>query len=227
VTDSRGGAAAPRIANLTLHGPAGDLEALLQTGTRTVPGLAALVCHPHPKHGGTMHNKVVHRVAGTMAELGAAVLRFNFRGVGKSAGSYAGGVGEVEDARAALAALRARQPVDRLWVAGFSFGAGIATHLAAIEQGIERLVLVAPPVQRADLSVLRSLTVSKLVIQGTADRVCPFDALESQFATWAEPKRLVPVEGASHFFDTKLSQLAQVLSQELEGSGVGPTSETT
>jgi alpha/beta superfamily hydrolase len=227
MTGSRGPSAASRIVQLTLPGPAGDLEALLQTGTTTTPGLASLALHPHPQHGGTMHNKVVHRVAGTLAELGSVVLRFNFRGVGKSAGSYGGGPGEVEDARAALRYLYAQVQVSRLWVAGFSFGAGIAVRLAADAHGIERLVLVAPPVQRADLSMLRSSPAPKLVIQGTADRVCPREALEAQFATWSEPKRLVLVEGASHFFDGKLSQLAQVLVQELSGPGGGVASETT
>src|SRR3989442_386300 len=116
---------------LSLSGPAGNLEALLQERTPGEHGVIAVVCHPHPQYGGTMHNKVVHRVAVTLLNLGAAVLRFNFRGVGKSAGVYGDGDGELEDARAALGFMRGRYSGAREWVAGFSFGAWVAARLAA------------------------------------------------------------------------------------------------
>lgn len=179
---------------------------------------AALVCHPHPLYGGTMHNKVVHRVAATLVERGVTVLRFNFRGVGKSEGRHDEGIGELEDARAALHWLRDRTPRARLWLAGFSFGSWVAARLAAAEPAIERLILVAPPVTRSGFQVLRSCAVPKLVIQGTRDEVCPIGALMAEFPGWADPKKLIEVDGASHFFDRQLTALAKALNEGIEAA---------
>jgi len=204
-----------RLIPLKLRGPAGELEALLQVREPEDGSLTALVCHPHPLYGGTMHNKVVHRVAQGLEARGAVVLRFNFRGVGKSEGRSRGGVEELEDAKAALSYLRERSPGARRWAAGFSFGAWIATLLAGSEPDLEQLVLVAPPVTRSNFEILRSLRVPKLIIQGTRDDVCPLAALETHYAEWEEPKRLIKVEGATHFFDSKLGALADALDQGL------------
>jgi len=204
-----------RLVALELAGPAGPLEALLQECADGPPRFAALVCHPHPLHGGTLHNKVVHRVASTLHDLGGTTLRFNFRGVGRSAGAFDHGRGELEDARAALAWLRERLPGAPPVVAGFSFGAWVAARLAAGEPAVRRLVLLAPPVADADFDVLRGAPVPKLVIQGTGDEICPLEALEPRFATWAEPRRLVKIEGANHFFDRRLGELAQALREGL------------
>ena len=208
---------ASRLVALELAGPAGPLEALLQECDSGPPGFAALVCHPHPLYGGTLDNKVVHRVASTLHDLGGATLRFNFRGVGRSAGRFDDGTGELEDARAALGWLRARLPGTALLVAGFSFGAWVAARLAASESAVGRLVLVGPPVAGADFAALRTSQVPKLVIQGTADETCPLSALEPEFATWAEPRRLEKVEGATHFFDRRLGGLAKALREGLRG----------
>lgn len=207
--------ATSRLRPVTLEGPVGALEGLLQERSAHDHVLTAVVCHPHPLHGGTLHNKVVHRVASVLHELGAVVLRFNFRGVGKSAGTFADGVGELEDARAALHWMEARYPDAKPWAAGFSFGSWVAARLAASEPGIERLILVAPPVASHDFSALGSATVPKLVIQGTRDDLCPLPALEGVFPGWAAPKALVRVEGASHFFDRQLAALAEALRQGL------------
>jgi len=203
-----------RLESPDLRGPAGALEAVLQRREGIDPEIAAVVCHPHPLHGGTLHNKVVHRVAATLHELGAAVLRFNFRGAGKSEGVHDEGRGELEDARAALAWMRERFPGARFWLAGFSFGSWIAARLAA-EEPVERVILVSPPVQRSGFSVMRSSPVWKLVIQGTSDVVCPAEALEPEFAVWREPKRLILVPEASHFYDKRLTALADALRQGL------------
>lgn len=207
--------AVTRLVPVTLRGPAGSLEALLQTREPEDQRLAALVCHPHPLYGGTMHNKVVHRIASVLADRGAAVLRFNFRGAGRSEGRYDQGVGELEDARAAFAWLRERYPHVHFWDAGFSFGSWIAARLAVAEPAIEHLTLIAPPVSRSDFGVLRTSTIPKLVIQGTADTHCPVEALRVEFSTWAEPKRLIEVEGATHFFDRQLGALAKALNEGL------------
>jgi alpha/beta superfamily hydrolase len=206
--------AASRLRAVVIPGPAGSLEGLLHEHEGPAAALAAVICHPHPLHGGSLHNKVVHRVATTLHDLGAAVLRFNFRGVGASEGRYDEGAGELADARAAVAWMRERHPGARLWLGGFSFGAWIAARLAA-EPGIERLILVAPPIGTHDLSGLRDLTVPKLIIQGTADELCPLAMLERAYPEWAEPKTLKRVAGASHFFDRQLGALAEALRSEL------------
>ncbi|HTM56790.1 MAG TPA: alpha/beta fold hydrolase [Candidatus Udaeobacter sp.] len=214
---------ATRLMPVVLEGPAGPLEGLLQEREGESPRLVAVVCHPHPLYGGTLHNKVVHRTAATLHELGAAVLRFNFRGVGASAGAHDRGEGEIGDAGAAIEFLRRRHPRAHVWIAGFSFGSWIAARLAAGDSKIERMILVAPPVTTSNFEVLRTCTTPKLILQGTADTVCPPAALEPEFARWAEPKQLIHIEGASHFFDRQLGDLAKAMSQAL----ADPVSEAT
>jgi alpha/beta superfamily hydrolase len=209
------GEGAFRLVTLELPGPAGPLEALLEECDGGSPGFAALVCHPHPLYGGTMHNKVVHSVAAGLCDRGGAALRFNFRGVGKSAGRFDQGRGELEDARAALAWLRSRFPGLSVWLAGFSFGAWVAARLAASEPDLEGLVLVAPPVVDLDFGAMRSSAIPKLVLQGSRDEICPVAALEPEFAGWAEPKGIVKVDGATHFFDRQLEDLSKALLQGL------------
>jgi len=206
--------AVSRLVPLMIDGPTGPLEALLQEFDRGAPAFVAVVCHPHPLYGGTLHNKVTHRVAATLHGLGAAVLRFNYRGVGQSAGTYDRGEGELDDARAALAFLRTRHPDARAWSAGFSFGSWVASRLAAGDPGIERLILVAPPVHTQTFAEMETLATPKLVIQGTADEVCKPENLAKRFPAWSEPKRLIEVPGASHFFDKQLAALSDAI---LEG----------
>jgi alpha/beta superfamily hydrolase len=213
-----------RLIPLTLPGPAGPLEALLQEHQGARASLVAVVCHPHPLYGGTLHNKVVHRVAATLHALGAAVLRFNFRGVGKSAGTHDRGEGELEDARAAMEFVAARHPQARRWIAGFSFGAWIAARAAASDPRIERLILIAPPVTTSSFEMLREARLPKLVLQGTADTVCLPGALKPQYETWAEPKQLILIEGASHFFDKQLGALANAMAEALKPAVEGGTS---
>lgn len=204
-----------RLRGVTLAGPAGVLEGLLQERETHDHTIAAVVCHPHPLHGGTLHNKVVHRIASVLHEIGAAVLRFNFRGVAGSAGVFDHGAGELDDARAALRWMEARHSGARLWVAGFSFGSWVAARLAASEPRVERVILVAPPVASLDFSTMRSATVPKLVFQGTQDEVTPLATLEAAVPGWAAPKTLVKIEGASHFFDRRLAALGDAMRGEL------------
>jgi|SRR5262245_14259654 len=210
-----------RLQHLTLAGPAGTIEAVLHEREARPHELTAVVCHPHPMYGGTLHNKVVHRVASTLHEMGAEVLRFNFRGVGRSEGVHDEGIGELEDARAVVQWMRTRYPGARLWLGGFSFGAWIAARLAASDPRIERLILVAPPVTRSGFGVLRHCAVPKLVIQGSADTVCPPADLEREFPQWAEPKTLVMVPDASHFFDRQLGPLGSAIHDSLAAAARG------
>ena len=203
----------PRLASCTLQGGAGAIEALVQEHADASHAAMAVVLHPHPLYGGTMHNKVVHRVAGTLFELGASVLRFNFRGVGKSAGRHDRGEGELDDARLALTWMRERHPAAQVWVAGFSFGSWVASRLAASEPACEQLLLVAPPVHTQSFAEMRTSPVPKRVIQGLADDICRPENLTRALAGWAEPKQLVEVPGATHFFDKQLSQLSEAVRE--------------
>ena len=204
---------ASRLQSLMLPGPVGAIETLLQEKDGVTPAVVALVCHPHPLYGGTMHNKVTHRVATTLAGRGVAVLRFNFRGVGKTEGRHDKGRGEMQDALALLDWLRRRHTSAEAWIAGFSFGSWVASRVAASETAVKRLFLIAPPVHTQTFEEMRAATVPKLVVQGTADDVCRPENLARVFPTWAEPKRLVMVEGASHFFDRKLGELGTAVEK--------------
>src|SRR6266498_2196498 len=136
---------ARKLESCRIPGPAGSLEALLEEPEDGNLAFAALVCHPHPRFGGTMHNKVVYRLARGLRRAGAVVLRFNFRGVGRSQGEYGNVTGEVEDARAALAWLRARYPALPYTLAGFSFGARVITRLGCDDAGAMRLIAAGFP----------------------------------------------------------------------------------
>jgi alpha/beta superfamily hydrolase len=208
-----------RLAPVIVPGPAGSLEGLLQERDEHDHPIAAVVCHPHPLYGGTLHNKVTHRLASTLHGLGAASLRFNFRGVGGSEGTHDRGIGELEDARAALHWLRDREPKARLWIAGFSFGSWIAARLAAESPEVAAVILVAPSIRNSNFESMYTCATPKLVFQGDADTVCPPEFLEQDFPRWAPPKRKVMVSGASHFFDRRLGELAEALTVALREEG--------
>jgi alpha/beta superfamily hydrolase len=198
---------ARKIESLFLDGPAGRLEALLEAPDEATPREAALVCHPHPQHGGTMHNKVVYRIARGLRSAGAVVLRFNYRGVHLSEGEYAHGEGEVEDARAALAYLRGRYPGLPFTLAGFSFGSRIVLRLACQGIGARRVIAVGFPTAYKDSSYLEGCAVPRFFVQSTRDQYGPVSELEPLVASLPEPKKLVLVEAADHFFAGALPEL--------------------
>ena len=206
-----------RLLPLEIPGAAGNIEGLLQEYEGADHSLIAVVCHPHPLYGGTLHNKVAHRVASTLHTRGAAVLRFNFRGVGKSEGTHDRGRGELDDGLVVLETLRRRYPAARVWVAGFSFGSWVASRMAAAESAVERLIMIAPPVHTQTFEEMRDSPVPKLVVQGTGDEICKPENLARVFPTWADPKRLVEVPGGSHFFDRQLAELGSAIEQGLAG----------
>lgn len=205
-----------RLERLTLTGSAGRIEALLEWDPICHPRMAALVCHPHPQFGGTMHNKVVFRAAKAMVEAGAAVLRFNFRGVGASEGEYDGGAGERDDVRAALDALASRFPATLLCLAGFSFGAGVGLAVGAGDLRVGLLVGMGLPVASTDLSFLHQVTKPKLIVQGTEDVYGPRESVEALFRSLPEPKRIHWVEGADHFFTGRLDEVQAAIREFLE-----------
>jgi alpha/beta superfamily hydrolase len=188
----------------TIAGPAGPLEGLIQGRADPPPSRVAVVCHPHPLGGGTLHTKVVHRAARALEASGHRVLRFNFRGVGASAGVHDRGGGEQEDVRAALAAIGALHPGLPATVAGFSFGAWVGLRVGADDPRVTALVGIAPPVNLYDFGFLTTCPKPKLVVHGTADAVAPFEALLDLYPKLAEPKLLVRLEGGSHLLTDHL-----------------------
>jgi alpha/beta superfamily hydrolase len=204
---------ARRIESPWIAGPAGRLEALLEEPEEGAPRLAAVVCHPHPLYGGTLHNKVAHRIARGLRRAGAAALRFNFRGVGRSEGQYGHLEGEIEDARAALAWLRQRYPDLPFSLAGFSFGAHAITRLGC-EIGEARWLLAAGfPTGFRSTEYLERCSAPKIFIQSTNDQFGPRPEVEAQYARFAEPKRLIWVEAADHFFAGGLEELEARVSE--------------
>jgi alpha/beta superfamily hydrolase len=201
-----------RIESLFLDGPAGRLEAILEEPEDGVPREAALVCHPHPQHGGTMHNKVVHRITRGLRSTGAVVLRFNYRGVNLSEGAYAHGEGELEDARAALVYLRGRYPDLPFTLAGFSFGSRIVLRLGCPGIGARRVIAVGFPTKGTDRSYLESCGVPRVFIQSTHDQFGPVAELQQLLDGLLDPKRLVLVEAADHFFAGGLEQLENAVA---------------
>ncbi|MFM7066383.1 MAG: alpha/beta hydrolase [Gammaproteobacteria bacterium] len=204
----------PAPERLLLEGPAGPLEAAFEVPADFDGQRIALVCHPHPLFGGTMDNKVVHTSARALQEAGYATLRFNFRGVGRSAGSWDHGRGEAEDAMAAAAALQARWPAAGLLVAGFSFGAYVATQLAS-RLPLRQLITIAPPVQRFDFSTLAIPTCPWLVLQGDQDELVDHEAVLAWTRTLEPAPTVVILSGAEHFFHGRLNDLRTALQEHL------------
>jgi hypothetical protein len=205
--------------SFVIPGVVGDLELLSACPPQDSARPATVViCHPHPLHGGSMQNKVVHTLARAAGELGTRSVRFNFRGVGRSGGEYDHGRGETEDLLAVIAWVRARRPQDRIWLAGFSFGSYVALQ-ASVRFDVAQLVLVAPPVNLYDFSRLALPSCPLLVIQGGADEVVP----ATQVLNWVErltpPPQLVYLEGVSHFFHGRLNDLRSELTAALAGRG--------
>ena len=202
-----------RIESHFLAGPAGRLEALFEEPDDQTPRLTALVCHPHPLYGGTLHNKVVYRIARGLRRAGAAVLRFNFRGVGASEGEHADMIGEIEDARAALDWLRQRYPDLPFALAGFSFGAGVITRLGCPLRDPAFLMAVGYPTQRST-EYFETCRVPKIFIQSTHDQFGPRPELEAVYAKLPDPKELIWIEAEDHFFRGGLDQLEEAVRKK-------------
>lgn len=197
---------------LFINGPAGRLEALLWTTSSQNPERVALVCHPHPLFGGTLHNKVVFRAAKTLHEHGMPVLRFNFRGAGLSDGVHDEGRGERDDVRAALDYLAREFPDKPILLAGFSFGAWVGLRVGCDDQRVNALIGLGLPVNNSDVSYLQSCGKPKLFIQGSEDEFGSRKKLETLVDSLSEPKRLVFVEGADHFFTGKLDRVDEAIA---------------
>jgi alpha/beta superfamily hydrolase len=212
------------IRSFFLHGPAGRLEALLNEGAPDATH-AALVCHPHPLYGGTMHNKVVFHCMKALNGFGLPVLRFNFRGAGRSEGSHGQGRGEVDDVRAALQWLQAEFPLPLIF-AGFSFGAATGLRAACPDPRVVALISLGTPVRIEgrgyDYRFLRDCAKPKLFVSGGQDEFGPHEELQRVISRMAEPKRLALIDGADHFFHGHLAEMRQTVEtwvKELLGKG--------
>ena len=201
-----------------IQGPAGRLEALLEAPVLSLgqPVRAAVVfAHPLPIEGGTMHTKAVYRATKALARIGCAVLRFNFRGVGSSEGTWDDGPGEIADFRAALDVMAAQYPDTELWTAGFSFGSWVALNVGATDDRVRVLIGIAPPLDRYDFSVIAKSTKPKFFIQGEFDEICPLKRMYEFYSQAPEPKELVVIDGASHLFDGKVLEVGDAIEDLL------------
>lgn len=194
--------------SLFVAGPAGRLEAILWTPTRAgTPVLAAVLCHPHPLFGGTMHNKVVYQAAKSLDALGIPVLRFNFRGAGLSAGHHDSGQGERGDVQAAIDFLAAQFPAVPLLVGGFSFGSWVGLQAGCGDARVQELLGLGIPVNSSNFAYLASCAKPKLIVQGTNDEHGAWEKVEEIVARMPGETRLVFVQDANHFFVGRLDQL--------------------
>jgi uncharacterized protein len=202
--------AAHESRSLFLEGPAGRLEAILWKPFVEAP-LAALVCHPHPLFGGTMHNKVVYQAAKSLDALGVPVLRFNFRSAGMSGGAHDRGQGEQGDAKAALDFLAEEFPGVPLLVAGFSFGCWVGSRVGCADDRVLELIALGTPVNSTDFSYLRHCEKSKLFVHGANDQFGEIGKVEALVESLPGENRLVVVAGAEHFFAGKLNQVDEAI----------------
>ncbi len=204
--------------NFFLEGPVGRLEAILWASSVADSRLVALVCHPHPLFGGTMHNKVVYQAAKALHRRGVSVLRFNFRGAGLSEGEHDHGEGEQADVRAAIDYLAREFPDRPILLAGFSFGSWVGLRVGCDDVRVSNLIGLGIPVGKSDLSYLRSCVKPKLIIQGENDQFGARMDVQALFATLPEPKRLVIIEAADHFFQGKLDEVAAAINKWVDRS---------
>ncbi len=198
-----------QLETVQIPAPHGSLEGLLRTpdAEPPTPQLVALVCHPHPQYGGTMHTKVVFRVAAALVDLGFPTLRFNFRGVGRSTGVYDNGRGERDDAVCALDWLAARYPGVPICLGGFSFGAWVGLPVGCDDARVRQLLGVGVPVRLFSIDALAHCEKPKLIVQGQLDEYGPLDAVAPWFERLPPPKRLEVVPGADHFFTRQQTAL--------------------
>jgi len=204
------------IRSLFLPGPAGRLEALLNAGSPNATH-TAVVCHPHPAYGGTLHNKVVFHAMKALQSFGFPVLRFNFRGTGLSEGEHSNGIGEVDDVRAALDWTE-REFTLPVVFAGFSFGAAVGLRAAYADVRVHALIALGLPVVAVedrvyDFQFLRVCSKPKLFVSGSRDQFGPAGKLEALVQGFADPKTLVRVDAGDHFFEGRLKELRAAIEE--------------
>jgi len=198
-----------------IPGPVGPLEALLDMPVGT-PRAAVVFAHPLPTEGGTMHTKVVYQAAKALARIRCVVLRFNFRGVGLSAGAWDEGRGEMDDYRAALTFMSGAYPDLEVWAAGFSFGSYIATTVGADDDRVCALIAIAPPVHKYEFASVKLSHKPKFVIHGGHDELISIKLARHFYAQLLEPKEFVEIDRADHLFDGQTAEVGDAIADLLE-----------
>ena len=193
-----------------IPGPMGPLEVLFDKPAGA-PRAVVVFAHPLPTQGGTMHTKVVFQAAKALADIGCVVLRFNFRGVGRSAGTWDNGKGELDDYRAAVDYMAAQHPGLEIWAAGFSFGSYIALTVGAADPRICTLIAVAPPVDRYDFQPAEESPKPKFIVHGERDELISLRSVRAFYARLQEPKELVEIDRANHLFDGQAGEVGDAL----------------
>ena len=206
-----------RAERLFFAGPAGRLEAILEFPAGASPVGSVVVCHPHPQHGGTMHNKVAHTLARAFVRTGFTVLRFNFRGTEQSAGEFDDGHGELDDALAAISWMRERDPAQALWIAGFSFGAAIAVK-AAVATEVDGLISVAPAISRFASGLTTQPQCPWLIVQGDEDELVDVEEMVVWVDSLEPGPELLIINQGEHFFHGRLVELREAVTEFVENS---------
>ncbi len=199
--------------NLFIPAPHGQLEAILKEPRAGLGRGVALVLHPHPLFGGTMHNKVVFRAAAALNDAGLVALRLNFRGVGQSTGAHDEGRGEREDVRAGLDYLSANYPGEAITLCGFSFGARVGLEVGSADERVLRLISIGTPVNNYDFSFLKQCRKPILFVQGDVDEYGDVERLRELVAKIQAPVQLSIIKGAGHFFDDQLEELKAAITE--------------
>jgi alpha/beta superfamily hydrolase len=206
---------------LMIPGPLGNLEAIIEQPVAPAAKIVGIICHPHPLHGGTMQNKVVTTVVRAFQRLGVLAVRFNFRGVGQSAGEFAHAAGELDDLLAVITWIKQQYPDHAIWLAGFSFGSFVAAKAATLYP-VSACITIAPPVHHFPFADLPPITCPWILIQGEADEVVPTEQVFQWAAKLALPPQVVRFPGIGHFFHGELITLRNKLVEELQSLSTSP-----
>jgi alpha/beta superfamily hydrolase len=196
-------------------GPGVSSDGLVHKGAPSGIRAAVVFGHPHPQYGGTMHTKATYQSAKALARIGCVVMRFNFRGVGRSEGAFDAGAGEQEDFRAALDFMHGRHPGVPVWAGGMSFGSWIALTVGAEDPRVSLLLGVAVPVNKYDYEAVASSPKPKFLIHGERDEICPLKDVREFYARATEPKELAVIDAADHLFDGKVSEVGDAVEDLL------------
>src|SRR5947208_9080823 len=206
-----------RLLTVEISGPVGMLEGAMNASADVPARAIAVLAHPLPTAGGTMHTKALYHAAKGLAGIGCPVLRFNFRGVGRSAGAFDAGPGEKDDFIAALNFMTARYPdVSRVWAGGMSFGAWIAMTAGSVDRRVTSLIGIAPPVMTYDFSPVIAAAKPVFLIHGEFDQIAPLKDVRKFYGRLSEPKELVVIDGADHLFDGKVTEVGDAIVDLLE-----------
>jgi alpha/beta superfamily hydrolase len=204
--------ASDQILHVNIPTPSGYLEGILKAVEEaSQPKYVGLVCHPHPLYGGTMHNKVVFKTAQVLQALNIPTLRFNFRGVGHSTGTYDEGRGEMDDVRYALEFLSRRYPGIPVLIAGFSFGSWVGLRVAVVDDRVQAMIGLGVPARSFDGNTLQGCHKPKLFIHGSEDDIAPCAQAEQWFEQVPAPKSMILIQGADHFFQNRLEELPRII----------------